>query len=285
MEEIQKEKNRGFFKRPFSCTKRIIIIVGIIILVGVLLFFLGSSSSYEEYGYENCNVAGINLHGSLSTYIPIDIDGNNIEGYEDSISSEDMIYYLQEAEDDLNIKAILIEVDSYGGSPVAGEEIANMIKRSSKPVVAVIRQSGISGAYLAISGADQIFASKNSDVGSIGVTMSYLDNVKKNEKEGLSYIQLSSGKFKDTGDANKSLSEEEKALFMRDVKIMHENFIKDVSENRNMPIEKVRALADGSTVLGEKAKELGLIDQIGGIYEVEKYLQEKIGEKPEACWR
>jgi prophage maintenance system killer protein len=77
---------------------------------------------------------------------------------------------------------------------------------------------------------------------------------------------------------------EEKDLFMRDVQIMHENFIKDVAENRNLAIEKVREIADGSTVLGEKAKELGLIDEIGGYNEVVSYLEKQIGEEISVCW-
>ena len=60
--------------------------------------------------------------------------------------------------------------------------------------------------------------------------------------------------------------------------------MEDISQNRKIPIEKVKSFADGSTVLGEKQKELGLIDEIGGINEVETYLEETMGEKPEICW-
>jgi len=80
------------------------------------------------------------------------------------------------------------------------------------------------------------------------------------------------GKYKDSGSPDKALTSEEKDLFLRDVNIIYQNFIKAVSDNRKLPIEKVKSFADGSTVLGEKAKELGLIDEIGGINEVEKYL-------------
>jgi protease-4 len=68
------------------------------------------------------------------------------------------------------------------------------------------------------------------------------------------------------------------------VNILHENFIKMVAENRSLDIEKVRKLADGSTMLGEMALQNGLIDQIGGMFEVRDYLKEKIGRNIEICW-
>ena len=241
------------------------------------------STSTESEASSSCNVLGINLHGELYTYIP-EKNSDELISNKDVVASESIMLSIQQAQSDDDIKAIIVEVDSPGGYPVAGEEIANAIKESTKPVVAFIRQTGASAAYWAISSADKIFASKNSDVGSIGVTTSYLDNVSKNKKEGLTYVQLSAGKYKDAGNPDKPLTEEEKALIVRDLKIVHENFIQTIATNRNIPIEKVRAIADGSTVLGDKAKQLGLIDSIGGYSEVKKYIEEKIGEKPQVCW-
>jgi protease-4 len=241
-------------------------------------------TDYEEvYADPSCNVAGINLHGSMLTYIPLHADGDTNFDY-NIVSSEDVLWYIQSANNNPNIKAIVLEVDSAGGSPVAGEEISNAIKNSEKPVVGFIRETGVSAAYWAVSGAYRIWASKNSDVGGVGVTMSYLNNVENNRKEGYAYEQLSSGKFKDSGSPDLPLTKEEKDLFMRDINIIHQNFIETVSANRNIPLEEVRKIADGSTVLGDKAKELKLIDEIGGINEVKKYLEETLGEKPNICW-
>lgn len=249
-------------------------IVFILLVLGLLTWF-GSS--------EDCSVVGIELRGELLTYLPEHADGDTYFNY-DSTASEYVAETINYANEDTTIEAIVIEVDSFGGSPVAGEEIASAIKNSEKPVVALIRGIGSSASYWAISGADKIWASKNSDVGGIGVTASYLNNAEKNKIEGFTYEKLSSGKFKDSGSAELPLTEEERRLFMRDINILFENFMVAVSENRNIPIEKVRDFSDGSTVLGDKAKELGLIDEIGGIYEVENYLEKTIGEKPEICW-
>lgn len=249
-----------------------------------IISYLDDNYFTPEDKISNCNVSGVELRGELTTYIsPENLDENGNLLYDQS-ASENIVYYINEAEKDDSIKAIILEVDSYGGYPVAGEEVAIALKKANKPTVALIREGGASAAYLAASGANKIFASKNSDVGSIAVTMSYLDNVKQNQKEGLTYIPLSSGKFKDAGDPNKTLTQEEKSLFLRDVNILHQNFIKMVAENRNLDILKVEKLADGSTILGEMALENGLIDQIGGMSEVKEYLKEKIGAEVEVCW-
>ncbi len=266
------------------------IILFIILSIGSYALYDFSKDSTSEDGSNkiaentNCNVAGINIRGGISTYVVRDGDGKKTKDYFDGVASEDVNYEIEKAEKNEKIKAILIEIDSGGGNPVAAEEIANAIKASKKPTVALIRESGLSAAYWLATGANHIFASRNSDVGSIGINSSYMDDIGKNKKDGRNYIQLMSGKYKNSGSPNKPLTEEDRILLMRDVKIYHQNFIEDVSKNRNLPIEKVRAIADGSSVLGQKAKELGLIDEIGGVMEVKKYLEEKIGEKAEICW-
>lgn len=256
-----------------------------------IIYTFGGEDGYEDmddgefYEEEDCNVLAIELHGDLTTYIAEESDDENAEEYQaDQTASEDVVRYVEMAEEDEEIKAIVLEIDSFGGIPVAGEEIAEALKRAEKPTVAVIRNAGLSSAYFAATGADVIFASLYSDVGSIGVTWSYLDYAGQNQKEGLTFNQVSSGIFKDMGNPDKPLTPAEKSLAMRDIDIMEENFIKAVAENRKLEIEKVRQLADGSSMLGQMALEKGLIDKIGGLDEVEAYLKEIIGEEPELCW-
>jgi protease-4 len=265
--------------------------IGFMILSLVVIFLAviwGSASQEAKMTLGDsageCNVTGINLHGTMLTYIPAGLFDEEDMITEDVVASEDVVYAIDQAEWDDDVKAILLEVDSYGGLPVAGEEIANALKRATKPTVAFIRSGGASAAYWAATGADRIFASKNSDVGSIGATMSYLDNSERNRQEGISYVDLSTGKFKDTGSPDKPLTAEERALLMRDLKIVYENFIEAVSTNRDIPADEVRAIADGSTVMGARAVELKLVDEIGGQLEAEEYLAEQIGEEVATCW-
>ena len=246
-------------------------------------YFDDEISENSEVDYD-CNVLGIEIRGDVVTYITPDSQDEEGNKIFDETSSEEVIYLIDQADKDPDIKAVILEIDSFGGSAVAAEEINEAIKRTDKPVVAFIRTAAASAAYWVASGADTIFASALSDVGSIGATMSYLDRTKKNEKEGLTYISLSTGEFKDYGDPDKPMTAEEKRLIMRDLEIMHNLFVKAVSENRSLSIDKVKSLADGSSMPGEMALENGLIDRIGGIYDVQDYLKEKLGEDIEVCW-
>lgn len=305
MKNLYKKINDSWFKLKrwseisilgylISSIIKLVLILAVLLLLFYSLFIIGpfkdetssdsSLSDSDNTTDVNCTVTGINLHGILVTYIPNHAENDSLFNY-DSVSSENIMGAIKDANANPNIKAIVIEVDSIGGSPTAGAELDDAVKGSEKPVVAFVREIGASSAYWAISSADKIFASKNSNVGSIGVTSSYLSNVSKNAKDGYTYEQISVGKYKDSGSPDKPLTQEERDLFMRDNLIVYQNFIEAVSKNRNIPIEKVKSFSDGSTVLGVKAKELGLTDAMGGIGEVEKYLEETTGEKPDICWQ
>jgi len=243
----------------------------------VRLFDTGSS----------CNVMGIEIRGCIVTYMPDEKESatqNTSDMCDTYTSSEEVVSMIETAAADDNIKAVLLEIDSFGGSPVASEEVATALKALNKPSVAWIRGSGDSGAYWIASAAGTIVASENSDVGGIGVTQSYVDYAEQNKNEGLRYNQLISGKYKDMGSPDRPLTAEERALLQRDLDIMHDNFIRTVAENRKLSIDTVRALADGSTMLGKMAKEKGLVDVLGTKDVVWQTLGTKIGDEPDVCW-
>lgn len=248
----------------------IILLIVVFLTAGILIYHFIKNSDPE------CSVYEIKLYGTLVTYkLP--------DSTEDQTSSEDILDEIQYANENKDIKVIVIEVDSTGGSIVAGEEISNAIKNSEKPVVAYIRDVGASSSYWAISSADKIYASRNSEIGSIGVTASYLNEVEKNKQEGYEYERLVSGKFKDTGAVARKLTNEEKAYIMEDLNYNFSNFKEDVSINRNIPIEEVDKMATGATFTGKKSLELGLIDEIGDMYDIGSYLESEFGESLYVC--
>src|SRR3989344_6746878 len=225
----------------------------------------------------SCNIAVVPIVGDITALpYPVDDTADPANQYPIAVV-DDVLYQLRLAENDPNIEGILVIIDSLGGTPVASEILADAIKASPLPVAALIRDYGTSGGYLAATGADTIFASPLSDVGSIGITMSYVENVGKNTKEGLRYVPLSSAPFKDYGDPNKPLTAAERALFERDLKIYHEEFIKKVATNRNLPIEDVAKLADGSSMPGALALENGLIDALGNQTATRTWFAERLG--------
>ncbi|MDP4009214.1 MAG: S49 family peptidase, partial [bacterium] len=257
----------------------------LVVCIGVLTFTAGYLLSDRLYVantdlQEDCNVLAFSIKGYLSTYIP----KQPVDQEVDVSSSEDIVDGILTAQNDPDIKAVMLLVDSPGGDGVAGEEVASALKSFDKPSVAVIRSIGASSAYWAATGADKIYASKISDVGSIGVTASYLDESNKNTKDGYTFIELSSAKYKDTGDPNKPLMQEEKEILLSDVRKAHKVFVEDVATNRGLELKVVESLANGLTYIGEDALKSGLIDEIGDITTATKYVEDQIGEKAEICW-
>lgn len=245
-----------------------------------------SSSNTTNRSNSSCNVQGINLHGDIITYIP-NTDYNDAGNLiEDEISSENVYFAVKDAETRDNVKAIIVEIDSSGGLPVAAEEIEKVLKSSSKPVIAYIRSIGASAAYWSATGASRIFASPSSQVGSIAVNASYLDNVKSNEQDGFNFNDLTTGKYKNTMNSNKALTDEERKLIMRDLLMTHDLFVKTVSENRKLDINKVKELANGWAYNGSEALSMGLVDELGGLDEVKNYLKINVlnGEEANVCW-
>ena len=241
---------------------------------------------YVEEDYQDyCSVMGIMLNGELTTYAMITGDESE-ELVSISTSADDILWAINDAEKSSSVSAIILEISSYGGSAVAGEEIAQALKDAEKPTVAWVRDAAVSAAYWAASGADYIVASAMSEIGGIGINGSYLDNVEQNKLEGLTYNQLTSAKFKDSGDPNRKMTAEEIAIWERDMAIMHEHFVNELSKNRGLELEKVRELADGSTMMGQMAFDNGLIDEVGGWDEVFDYIQTQVDVKDDdsVCW-
>lgn len=292
---------KQFLLKIFKSSFTIISIVTVISFWSVASYFIintgGELLSSEEniettattteatVDSDNCNVYGLNLHGTIVTYHSRDSYNDNDKLAVDETSADEAYWIIKDAEKNEKIKFIVAEIDSAGGSPAAGMEIMSAFKNSKKPVIVFARSGAMSAAYLAATGAQTIFASSVSDIGSIGVTASYLENTAKNKKDGLKYVDLSAGKYKDTLSPDRPLTNEEKQIVMRDINLLHEYFIKAVAENRKLDISKVRKLADGSTMLGEAALKNGLIDKIGNIYDVENFLKERLGEEAKICWQ
>ncbi len=206
-----------------------------------------------------CNIAVIPINGEI---VPFASEEER-SAYIYTVTDE-TLELLKRAEEDPNITGILVQVDSSGGAPAAALEIAERLQEIEMPVAAYIRNVGASAAYLIATGADTIIASLVADVGGIGVSMSYLQNTIQNREEGLEYISLSTGKFKDSGDPNKPITEADRLLFQRDLEILHKIFVDTVAKNRDLSPEAVSVLADGSTLPASLALNSKLIDSVGG---------------------
>jgi signal peptide peptidase SppA len=241
--------------------------------------YVDSGLSSEQDYFKSCDIVAVSIQGDIVGH------SSEAENGDDStiVSAEDAVYTLGLIDKE-NPPVVMLDITSLGGAPAPSKELADFVAQMKTPVVTSIREAGLSGGYYIASQSDEIFASPFSDIGSIGVSMSYLDESRLNEKEGYTWNSLSTGKFKDSGSPEKPLTKEERALFERDLKIIHDTFVADVARGRNIPIEKVRQIADGSSVMPEKALELKLIDGIKHQWEVIEYLKEKYNTGDEICW-
>lgn len=233
----------------------------------VLLVLLPLSLSLFD-GSQYGNVALIKIQGVITG------DGSSSFG-EDTISSTKIVEFIQDAEENSQIKAIILEINSPGGSPVASDEIGTAIKKAKKPVVTVIREVGASGGYWIASASDHIIANKMSITGSIGVYSSFLEFSGLMEKYGVGYERVVGGENKDIGSPYLKMSEEKKKVLQAKIDKVHTYFIQEIASNRNLSESKVREIATGEFFLGSEALELGLIDELGDKETAEKYLKDK----------
>lgn len=240
-----------------------------LILIAVIGLFVG-----EPLPTTQGNVAVVPLEGVISTAGSEDFFG--AKG-----TSRQVVEQINSAEENENIKAIILEINSPGGSPVATDEIVQAIKESKKYTVAVIREQGASGAFWIATAADKIVANRMSVVGSIGATSSFLQFSGLLNKYNVSYERLVAGKYKDAGSRYRDMTPEERALFQSLLDKLHEYFIQDVAENRKLPVESVRQLATGFVFLGEEAKDLRLVDVLGGRKEAIELIEKELSIKAE----
>ncbi len=173
--------------------------------------------------------------------------------------------YIEKFRKDDSIKAIIIRINSPGGSVAPTQEIYREIRKTikKKKVIASIGGVGASGAYYIASAANKIVANPGTITGSIGVIMDFIQIRELLNKLGIKLSALKSGKFKDIGAPYREMTEEEKKLIMDMLMEVKEQFVQAVARGRHIPVEKVEKIADGRILLGSQAKRLGLVDQLG----------------------
>ncbi|MBI3036928.1 signal peptide peptidase SppA [Candidatus Woesearchaeota archaeon] len=231
------------------------------VVVFALIFSLPSLSSRQG------NVALVKISGHISSG----------EGFlETSAKPDDIIGMLEKADEDARVKAILLEINSPGGSPVASEELMKAVKATKKPTAAVIRDIGTSGAYWVASASDYVIASPVSLTGSVGVTASYLEFSELLNQYGVRYERLVSAEHKDIGSPYRNLTAEEKTIAQEALAKMHNYFLSSVTENRQLTdTAAIDKISTAIVFLGSEAKELGLVDELGGKKEAEAWLKQQ----------
>ena len=182
-----------------------------------------------------------------------------------TIGSDTLIKHLKEAEQDKTVKAIVLRVDSPGGSALASDLIWREVVRIEKPIVASMSDVAASGGYYISMGAEKIFAEPGTLTGSIGVTGGKFVVAGLMEKLGVSTETVTIGKNGTLNSINQPFSETERAAMKRLMDDTYRQFVSKAAEGRKMPYDKLEKLAGGRVYTGRQAKKLGLVDEIGTV--------------------
>ncbi|MFP3012418.1 MAG: signal peptide peptidase SppA [Rickettsia sp.] len=178
--------------------------------------------------------------------------------------------------DDSHIKALIVNVNSPGGTVVGSEKIYNILRKISekKPVVIVMGTMAASGGYLISLGGDYIISHNGTITGSIGVILQTAEVTELAQKLGIKFNNFKSGELKAVPNPTEKLTEAVRVAIMENIEDTYNFFLELVSERRNLPIEEVKKLADGRVYSGRQALKLKLVDAIGSEDTALKWLQE-----------
>jgi len=199
-------------------------------------------------------------------------------------SSDTIVRQLEKLREDSEVKAVILRINSPGGSPAAAQEIVEAIKklREEKLVIASLGDIATSGAYYIAAPCDLIIASPDTMTGSIGALWVFEDRSKYYEKEGIEHTVIKSGEFKDMGADWRGLTHEERIYAQQIVDDVFNRFLNTVAECRNISIDELKEYADGRVLTGEMAKEAGLIDDFGNLEKCIEIARDRLNlENPE----
>jgi protease-4 len=201
------------------------------------------------------------------------------------MASDTVSEALRDAAKDPEVKAIVLRLDSPGGSPLASDLIWQTIRdvqKQGKPVVASLSDLAASGGYYVASAADAIVSQPQTLTGSIGVFVIRPVLAGLMEKLGIGIESLTRGARADLLLSTRPLSAETRAVLRDDVQHTYDRFLGRVAEGRKLDKEKVDAIARGRVWTGEQALAIGLVDRLGGIPEAVLAAKEKTGLAPDA---
>jgi protease-4 len=199
------------------------------------------------------------------------------------LDSQTILTQLVSFKEDKDISAVIIRINSPGGAVAPSQEIFREIRKTAqtKKVVASLGSVAASGGYYVAAAADHIVADPGTITGSIGVIVEFIQIQDLLDKIGVGFEVLKSGEFKDMGSPHRKLTPQDKAVIQSLISDIQAQFVAAVAEGRGMPVEKVMEIADGRVFSGEKAKALGLVDELGNFQDAVEITKEMAGIRGE----
>lgn len=245
--------------------KKIMFLLSAVILCSVLALLL--LSGRQQAANQSASAAKIAV-----VYVDGVISGGRTAGnfLSEGGGTDALIKQLHSAADDPSVKAIVLRINSPGGSSTATEEVGAEIKKiraQGKPVVTSMGDMAASGGYWLAACTDKIYANPSTLTGSIGVYMPYSNWEELYKKIGIRSEKIKSGAHKDILSNDRPMTQEERVILQNLVNEIYENFVAVIVEGRHMDAAEVRKLADGRVYTGKQAMEAGLVDEMGNLYD------------------
>lgn len=237
------------------------VILGVVVLSFIAVIWLGNGGDRGTRSLVRKSgeaVGLVKIEGTIS-------DSSDIFG---EGGSQEIVDLLDDAAEDPSIKAVVLRVNTPGGSASASWEISEAVRRvkaAGKPVVVSMGSQATSGGYYVSALADRIIATPSTMTGSIGVIMSLANLQGLFDKIGYQQEVIKSGPYKDIGSESREMLPEEREILQTMVDEIYDQFVQVVAEGRKMDAARVRELADGRIMTGEQALAAGLVDELGDL--------------------
>lgn len=202
------------------------------------------------------------------------------KGSIDRIGSETMVKAIRKARKDDDVKAIVVRVNSPGGSALASDVILRelALAKEKKPVVISMGNVAASGGYYIAAKANRIFAQPNTITGSIGV-IAFIPNLTDfwKNKTGIEFDRVRTGPYADLGNVNRKMTDEEEEILQTYVNDIYGKFVGHVADGRDMDRDAVHDIAQGRIWTGNQALENGLVDELGGMQNAIAFAAKEVG--------
>ncbi len=277
------EKLKNFASVIGSLTKiTFYVIVGFSLLSFVGVFFASAEeSSLAEnvlMGQGDAKIAVINIKGTIfdeSESSPLDLTSSSV------VTPTQIFKVLENIKKDDAVKAVILRVNSPGGTTTASEEIYQMLvkykKETGVPIYASFGEMAASGAYYISMAADELIANPSSLTGSIGVIVNSVNYSELANKYGVKDVTIKSGKNKDLLNPLAPTNEEQLKIMQDIVDETYQLFLSRVRENRNIPQDTLERLADGRVLSGLQARDNGFVDKVGTFLDAVDIVRKDIG--------
>ncbi|MFN8706801.1 MAG: signal peptide peptidase SppA, partial [Planctomyces sp.] len=231
------------------------------------------SGGSQQKGSTRPRIAVIYAEGAIvSSSVPAGLFG------ESGISSDKFVPMIQKLATEDNIKAIVLRVDSPGGSALASDLIWRALRSTGKPVVVSMGDVAASGGYYISMGADRIFAEPGTITGSIGVLGGKVSFEGLLNRVGVTMSIVQRGKNAGVMSLSGAFTDSEREVFQRMLDTIYRQFTEKAAAGRKMEYDKLESLARGRVYTGRRAKELGLIDDIGTLADAIAYARQIAGD-------